>query len=46
MFGLINAVVFSFIIYSKYNMGLLPLNPADWISSLNTVIDKKIITVN
>ncbi len=46
MFALINAVVFGFIIYRIYNMGLLPLNPADWIASLSTVIDKKIISVN
>ncbi len=46
MFALINAVVFSFIIYRIYNMGLLPLNPADWISSLSTVIEEKIISVN
>lgn len=36
VYVLIQSLTFFFILYKIYNMGLIPLNPADWISILET----------
>lgn len=40
IYVLIQSITFFFIMYRIYGMGLIPLNPADWISILDNRIPK------
>jgi hypothetical protein len=42
----IQSVVVTFVLYRIYGMGLIPLNPADWISLIeNKIPPKEILNV-
>lgn len=43
----IQSIVLSFVLYRIYGMGLIPLNPADWISYIdNTISANELVNLN
>lgn len=40
------ALTFTFIMYRIFNLGLLPLNPSDWVSLIeNTIQESKVFAI-